>query len=224
MRFYQELTLIKTPEITPYFIWSKLYTQLHLALVEQQNPDKKVNFGVSFPEYIYREKDKEGNKEFASLGTKLRVFAPSQQELEQLNLTKWLERLTDYVHIKSIQPVPENIDSHLVVKRYRAKTSLEGITRRFMRRESKRTGRELSFDEAKTLQNQRFAEQQGVSVQVAEKHYQQPQVKNLPFIKMQSLSGSQEFSLIVEQERVGQSQTGIFNTYGLSRTTTVPSW
>src|SRR5699024_6412398 len=105
-------------EITPYFIWSKLYTQLHLALVEQQNPDKKVNFGVSFPEYLYQEKnnDKEGSKEFASLGTKLRVFGPSQQELEQLNLSKWLERLTDYVHIKSIQPVPDEVDSYLLVR------------------------------------------------------------------------------------------------------------
>jgi len=33
MKVYQEITIIKTPEISPYFIWSKLYTQLHLALV-----------------------------------------------------------------------------------------------------------------------------------------------------------------------------------------------
>lgn len=226
MRFYQELTLIKTPEITPYFIWSKLYTQLHLALVEQQNPDKKVNFGVSFPEYLYREKDKEGSKEFASLGTKVRVFAPNQQELEQLNLAKWLGRLTDYVHIKSIQAVPENTASHLVVKRYRAKTlaSLERKTRRFMQREATRQGKEISFKEAQALQHQRFAKQQEVSLQEAEKQYLQPTAKNLPFIKMKSYSGNKEFSLQIEQQTVEQPQQGVFNTYGLSSQATVPHW
>src|SRR5690606_9766589 len=184
--------------------------------------------GVSFPEYLYQQKDKEKekSKEFASLGAKLRIFAPSQQELEQLNLTKWLERLTDYVHIKSIQVVPENIVSHLIVKRYRAKTSLslERETKRFMQREAARQSKEISFQEAQTLQHQRFAEQQEVSFQEAKKQYLQPIAKNLPFIKMKSYSGNKEFSLQIEQQPTEQPQQGIFNTYGLSSQATVPHW
>ena len=34
MKFYQEITLIDQAEISPYFIWTKLYTQLHIALAE----------------------------------------------------------------------------------------------------------------------------------------------------------------------------------------------
>lgn len=221
MRFYQEITLIKTPEISPYFIWSKLYAQLHLALVEQQSPDKMVNIGVSFPGYTYREKE---DKEFASLGSKLRIFAPSEQALQQLNLSKWLERLIDYVHIKSIQPVPEIANSYLLVKRYRATTNLERLTRRLMRRESKRIGHEISLEEAKAMQNQRFVDKEKVSLGAAKAHYSNPVVKNLPYIKMKSLSGGREFSLLINQQPVEQQQQGSFSTYGLSSIATVPDW
>lgn len=221
MRFYQEITLIKTPEITPYFIWSKLYMQVHLAFVEQQNPDETVNFGVSFPDYHFQN---ESAKSFGYLGDKLRIFASTEQELEQLNLAGWLKRLADYVHIKSIKPVPENINGHLQVKRYRANTNLERLTRRFMQRESKRLGRQLSFEEAQALQNQRFAKEQKVSLQEAEKHYQQPQVKGFPFIKMRSESTNKEFSLQIDQQTVEQLQQGLFSTYGLSSKSTVPNF
>lgn len=221
MRFYQEITLIKTPEISPYFIWSKLYTQLHLALVEQQNLDKMVNIGVSFPEYAYQEKE---GKEFASLGTKLRIFASSEQELQKLNLNKWLDRLMDYVHIKSIRPIPSNANSYLLVKRYRVTTNLERLTRRFMRRESKRTGREISFEEAQKIQNLRFLEEKKVTLEKAKAHYTNPLVKDLPFVKIKSLSGEQEFSLLINQQPVDQQQQGSFSTYGLSSKATVPNW
>lgn len=220
MRFYQEITLIKTPDISPYFVWSKLYTQVHLALVEQQNPDKTVSIGVSFPAYHYVENEDGG---YGTLGDKLRVFANSEQELERLNLQKWLNRLADYVHIKSIQPVPENATSYLVVKRYRAVTNMERITRRFMRRESKRTGREISFEEAKALQNQRFAKD-GVSSKEAERHYQNPKVKDFPFVKLKSESTQKEFSLQIEQVEAEQFCQGTFSTYGLSARSTVPHW
>lgn len=221
MRFYQEITIIKTPEISPYFIWSKLYTQLHLALVEQQNPDNRVDIGVSFPEYICKEKE---GKDFAKLGSKLRVFANSEQELQQLNLNKWLERLTDYVHIKSIQPVPETVNSYLIVKRYRAITNLVRLTRRFMRRESKRTGRVISFEEAQRIQNQRFVDKQKITLDAAKAHYSNPVVKDFPYIKMKSLSGEKEFSLLINQQQAEHQQQGTFSTYGLSSHATVPSW
>lgn len=221
MRFYQEITLIKTPEISPYFIWSKLYMQLHLALVEQQNSDKTVNIGVSFPEYKYTDKEDAGS---TTLGIKLRVFANTEVELQQLDLTKWLERLTDYVHIKSIRPIPENIDSYLLVKRYRPDTNLERLTRRFMQRESKRIGKALSFNEAKALQNQRFAKSNDITLKQAEQHYKQPKVKDFPFIRLRSLSSAEEYSLQIEQIRTEQHCTGSFNTYGLSSQSTVPHW
>ena len=56
MKFYQEITLIDQAEISPYFIWSKLYTQLHIALAEIKDDSDKVGIGASFPQYIFEEK------------------------------------------------------------------------------------------------------------------------------------------------------------------------
>lgn len=223
MRFHQEITIIKTPDISPYFIWSKLYIQLHLALVEQQNLDKTVDIGVSFPEYHCFEKD---NKTISVLGSKLRVFANNQVALEQLNLSHWLSRLADYVHITSVKEVPSHVSEYLQVARYRPNLNMERLTRRFMRRESKRTGREISFEEAQEIQNQRFVDKaEGeISLEAAKSHYSDPEVKDLPYIKMKSLSGEREFSLLINQQPVEQQQQGGFSTYGLSSKATVPNW
>lgn len=221
MKVYQEITIIKTPEISPYFIWSKLYTQLHLALVEQQNPDKTVDIGVSFPEYHCQNKD---SKSSAFLGSKLRVFANSQAALEQLNLAHWLSRLADYVHTTSIKEVPNHVSEYLQVARYRPNLNMERLTRRFMRRESKRTGREISFEEAQEMQNQRLVDEAKVTIEEAKARYINPEVKDLPYIKMKSLSGEREFSLLINQQPVEQHQQGSFSTYGLSSKATVPNW
>lgn len=220
MRFYQEITLVETFEVTPYFIWSKLYTQLHLALVEQQNPDKTVNFGVSFPNYINSNKDGTVRR---TLGNKLRVFADSYEALQRLNLYKWLERLSDYVHIKGIRAVPEHLNGHLLVKRYRADFNLDRLTRRFMRRESIRTGTEISFLRARELQNQRHDENRKLGV-LEQKGGLKARAQDFPFIKLRSLSGSREFSLQIEQIVTNEAKAGVFSTYGLSSQATVPHW
>jgi CRISPR-associated endoribonuclease Cas6/Csy4 subtype I-F len=43
-------------------------------------------------------------------GTKIRVFASSENDLQQLNLGKWLERFIDYVHIIQPREVPQAKD------------------------------------------------------------------------------------------------------------------
>jgi CRISPR-associated endonuclease Csy4 len=215
MKVYQEITVIKTPDISPYFIWSKLYTQLHLALVEQQNKDKTVDIGVSFPGYKCFEKN---GKTITILGDKLRVFANSEKQFEQLNLQQWLARLTDYLHIKSIQSVPENASQHLLVSRYQPVKNVERETRRFAKRKG------IRFEDAKKQQNQRFAEKNNLSLKQAEAHYQNPVLKELPFIKMKSLSEGQEYALQIDQKEAEQEVKGSFSTYGLSSITTVPHW
>ncbi|WP_341461706.1 type I-F CRISPR-associated endoribonuclease Cas6/Csy4, partial [Moraxella osloensis] len=37
MKFYQELTIIPEPEISPYVVWSQIFTQLHIALADVKN-------------------------------------------------------------------------------------------------------------------------------------------------------------------------------------------
>ena len=175
MNYYIELTLIKDSEISPYFIWSKLYTQLHLAFVEQKDANEQIPYGVSFPEYKTVENK---GKRLMLLGSKLRVFAHSMDDLQKLDLNKWLERLTDYVHVKSSKQV-EGVTQYLTVNRYRPKASAENLARRYARRKN-------------------------ISVEDALKRLEgyQPKHAPFPYIQLKSLSGEREFSLCINQQMV----------------------
>lgn len=214
MNFYQELTLIKSPDISLYFIWSKLYTQVHLALVEAKNPDETVNIGVSFPEYACFEKDGET---VTALGSKLRVFAQGKEDLEQLDLLKWCERLLDYIHIKKIAPVPDT-NSHLRVKRLRQVKNQDAKTRSFASK------RGLSFEQVKKLRIQHIAKKNNISLEQAAHAYENPVLEKRPYIRMHSLRGGNAFSLTIDQTVAEKAAPGTFNTYGMSMAATVPHW
>lgn len=204
MQFYQEITLIDQAEISPYFIWSKLYTQLHIALAESKDTDNKVNIGVSFPQYIFEEKT-EGQKAKVNLGKKLRIFAQSEAELQTLDLKKWLDRLTDYVHMTSIREVPENVKGYAMYKRKQVKTNAQRLARHRVKRG------DIGFDEA-------LARYSNVLT-----------TTDLPYIQMLSLSTSDEqdkkrFKLFIEKQSAQQSATHVFSTYGLSSESSVPEF
>lgn len=216
MNHYQEITVIKSPEVSLYFIWSKLFMQVHLALVENKDEGDKVKVGVSFPEYKCFEKN---GKTITMLGSKLRLFAQTQKDLEQLDLNTKLSRLLDYVHIKSIGEVDQSqVKHHLTVKRAKQYGSIERLTRRFAKR------RGISFEEAKKRQIARYAKTEDVTIEQSQAHYENPELKSYPYIIMNSLSSKEKFSLEVIQKEVPEPQKGQFNTYGMSSTTTVPHW
>ena len=207
MKFYIELTVINSADISFSIAWSKLYTQLHLALVEMQDANAQVPIGVSFPEYNVGESK---GKKLILLGSKLRIFAQDEATLTKLNLPKWLARLEDYVHIKSIKPVPENVHNHLIVSRYRPKANIELVARRIAKRKQITLDLAIAYlntvDEAKKL-----------------KGYEQ-KWEPFPYIQMKSLSGKQDFSLCISQTTVDEIKGGVFSTYGLSSQSTVPHW
>lgn len=190
MKYFIELTLLPNLEIPLHFIWQKLYQQIHLALAENKSGDKASSIGVAFPGY---------DAVKFSLGTKLRLFAESEQLLEQMQCEKWLNRLSDYVHVSSIKPVPEKVTGHACFKHVK----LNGNKEKLARRRAKRKGETLQEALA------HFA------------NYKEPQSK-LPFINMTSQTNGQNFRLFIEKQAKEQSQTGSFSCYGLSNTTTVP--
>ena len=193
MKNYLEVTLLPSGEIPLYFIWEKLYQQLHLALVESQNADKKVEIGVSFPEYQC------GNNKH-HLGSKLRVFATSAEALEKLNLSKWLSRLTDYIHITSIRDVPDKIESYAYFKRLQLKSN----NARLARRKAKREG---------------ISEEQALAYFEGRKE----QYSQAPFIRIKSLSSSRQYRLIIVRENAETNQTAKgYSSYGLSSESFVP--
>ena len=198
--FYQEITILPDPEISPYFIWTKLYTQLHIALADLYNTQGISSIGVSFPNYKFEQK---GDKVFATLGDKLRIFAPNEADLQVLNLEKWLERLTDYVHVKSVKPVPTDT-GYVTVRRYRGK-SLE--------RKAKD-----------------YAKYNDISLDKATEYCQAHKLGSLmpyPFVQMTSQDNGHNYRLSILQEPAEQPVAGSFNTYGinnLSNRVTVPNW
>lgn len=198
MTHYQEITLIPDPELSPYFIWQKLYTQLHIALADIYNEDGINSIGVSFPDYHYDDKKEQSSK----LGHKLRVFAPSQAELEKLNLNQWLSRLTDYVHVKSIQEVGSKAKGNVVVKRYRFKpVEVQASSL------AEKLG--IGYDEAMATVAKRRSE------------------LKVPYINLKSETNDVSYRLSILQQQVDQPSEGTFNTYGLNTMTsdvTVPHW
>ena len=125
MNFFQEIKLCDIQEISLYFIWQKLYMQLHIALVENKQGANASVIGVSFPSY-----DEQTNY----LGDSIRLIASSEQDLVNLDCKSWLKRLGDYVDIGSIKPVPEKIIGHACFKHIKYKGNKEKLARRRAKR------------------------------------------------------------------------------------------
>lgn len=204
MDYYQEITLIDQAEISPYFLWSKIYMQLHFALVEMKDQYNQVPIGISFPDYVYETKENKRSK--VGLGGKLRIFSISEIDLQKLDIRKWLDRLLDYTHITSVRPVPEKrITGYAIYRRKQVKTNPQ----RLARHRVKRGG--IGFDEA-------LARYSNVVT-----------TTDLPYIQLQSLSTSDEqdkrcFKLFIEKKSAEKSETQFFSTYGLSSQSSVPEF
>ena len=200
MNYYIEVTLMENDQFSPYELWSQLYPQLHLALVEAKNSDNKVNIGFSFPQYRFHQ-----DKGVGFIGTKLRLFAESEADLKKLDIRRWLERLEDYVHVTSIREVPNDIKNYAIYKRKQVKTNAQRLARHRVKRG------DIGFDEA-------LARYSNVVT-----------TTNLPYIEMKSLSTSDQqskkrFKLFIEKQSAEKSETQVFSTYGLSSVSSVPEF
>ena len=197
MKYYTEITFMMHDDISCYQLWAKIYSQLHLALVEIKNQDNTVNIGVSFPEYKYNTERKIG-----FLGTKIRLFAHKEESLQHLGIKTWLERLSDYVHISSIRPVPQDkILSYASFYRKQVKTNAERLARHRIK-----TKNDISLDDAIKLYQKRITK------------------TDLPFIQMKSLTSDKHFKLFIEKKESPKSNEFEFNAYGLSSKSTVPEF
>ena len=190
MKYYIDIKLFADSEVNIGFIWGKVYLQIHLALVEMKDKDNLVAVGFSFPHY------QEGK---FPLGSVLRVFAHSKEELEKLNLDNWFERFFDYLVIENIKKVPSGISEFVSFNRKQFKTNVE----RLARRQAKRKG--ISYEEA--LKNY--------------EDFKANETKP-PFIMMKSISTDNQMKIFIEKHIKKDSVNGLFSTYGLSKSATVP--
>jgi len=124
MKYYVDIVLIPTRDEGLDFIWSNLYMQMHLALVEIKSDDG-VEVGFSFPFY---------NAHAFPLGDTLRVFATSKDLFDRLNLEHWLKRLEGYVYVGKINDVPSNIQEYATFSRKQFKSNIARLARRYAKR------------------------------------------------------------------------------------------
>jgi len=194
MKSYLEITLLPNPEVGINFLWSKVFQQIHLGLVEIKDDQGYVAVGISFPDYVTGEK-------YSVLGGKLRFFAQDEATLNQFNAGKWLSRLSDYVHCTSIRPVPEKITGYAIYQREQPKTNKERLARRYAKRHN------VDYETALVCYSE-----------MAHKNI------TTPFIRLKSLSGDQEFCLWIKKTMAAEPLGSTFSSYGLSATASVPEF
>lgn len=197
MQVYQEITLLPEAEIPLGFLWQKVYQQIHIALVEHKVADNHSSVAVGFPEY--------GNKGFP-LGRKLRLFAPREEQLQTLNIAEYLSRLSNYVHLKSIQPVPETC-GYVSFMRYHAKG-----------------GARIEKDHQEKAQ--RWSAKSGKPLQKCLEELAKTRPKpntNLPFLWIESQETknrdgelARKFPLFICKGVRAEAQAGALTCYGLS--------
>ncbi|MCX7067526.1 MAG: type I-F CRISPR-associated endoribonuclease Cas6/Csy4 [Methylococcales bacterium] len=202
MKYYLEMTLLPNEEIPLFFLWEKVYQQLHLALVEQaikkevvdNSGNKKLikvsKIGISFPSQ---------NVKRHHLGHQLRVFAPTQQQLEQFNAQRWFDSLSDYVHLTRIRAVPDTVKKYGCYFRIQTQNNNEQLSNRRSRRLN------ISIDEAM-------------------KHFasREEELTDAPFIYVKSSSSGERFPLFIGHLEQAETSEKSFSCYGLSKYSTVP--
>lgn len=186
MDHYLDIRLRTDPEFPPHQLLSALYTKLHRALVQLGSTE----IGVSFPEQDLHK---------PSLGSLLRLHGP-HPALQALMDSGWTNGLRDYLQLRPIHRSPDGVP-HRCVSRVQAKSGVERMRRRAMRRHG--------IDEATAAA--RIPDQ--AAKQLA-----------LPFVQLGSAStGQPNFLLFIRHgDPQEQSVPGAFNSYGLSGAATVP--
>lgn len=203
MKYFIELTLLDNRDIALHKLWSKIYDQLHLRLVEAKNLRGQTDVGVSFPEYQF-----DATHNIHMVGSKLRIFSPTKLALEQLNLSRYLKHWLDYVHIASIREVPKNIHGYAIYKR-------------------KRVNGENAINKKITQYATYKAEQENITYEDAVQIYQHWSISQTtpPYIGINSSTSKQYVRLYIEKNEVNESSSELsFSTYGLSSESSVPEF
>lgn len=133
-----------------------------------------------------------------TLGNILRLHG-QEPALQRLLETDWLRGMRDHVESGPVQPIPADV-AHRQLLRRQFKTSAQRLRRRRMRRKGE-------------THEQAFAA-------IPDEVERQP---DLPFVQLRSQSTGQTFCLFLAlSEPLTEAREGVFNSYGLSTTATLP--
>lgn len=206
--YFQELTILADGEISPNFILGKAFGQIHLALVERCDDAGRSSIGVAFPQYRFVDPKlhadaTERQKGPPQIGQKVRLFAREKSALQDINISKWLGGLDDYVHVTSVKLLARKVQRFMTYSRYQPRASKPRLIRRRMKRQS-------------------------TSLEAATTHFDgmDEELCRLPYVSMRSLSSQRQFRLFVRAKEFESEsdQSWSFSSYGLSEATPVPAF
>lgn len=181
MNHYINITVLPDPEFRETVLLNALFAKLHRALVIAGQGE----IGISFP--LVKK----------ILGNQIRLHG-TNAALERLMAEPWLKGLRDYTQVSEILVVPA-VTKHCVVKRVQAKSNIDRLLRRSIKRG-------LSEGDAEVRR-----------ANMQEQHLKQP------FLQLKSQSTEQAFRLFVEHGKlVDEPIGGSFSAYGLSSQATIP--
>lgn len=189
MNYYIDIRLLGDTEVSLGFIWQKIYTEMHLALVKHKDSEHMSKIGFAFPHYM----------ENFPLGDLLRLFTLTKEELELFNIKEKLEKFSDYVIISEIKEVPAKIKGYVTFSRRQVKSSPERLARRYAKRHNK------TQEEALIIYDNVIGKE-----------------TKLPFVIIKSTSSNQQMKIFIEKRIRDAEEKGLFSTYGLSKTSTLP--
>ena len=198
MKYYLDITLLPDAEANLGFLWQKVFQQVHIALVDNKIGDNESAVALSIVNY--------GDKNFP-LGNQLRLLANTDEALQKLDIHRWLNRLSDYCHIKQIRPVPTDVTQYACFKRKPVKSIEKKAQRRAMHL-NKPYEEVLAY-----LRKENRSEE-----------------CKLPFINVESQQTkkrsapgeSTSFFLFIDKTLVDKPVDGKFDCYGLSKTAAIP--
>lgn len=193
MKYYLDIKLLASEEITFGLLWRKLYQNMHEALVyvkKDIGASEKVAF--SFPAY---------GTEVFPMGDILRVFSTSKDVLKNLTNSNKLSVLVDYLDFGEISETLSNV-KHVHFIRHKPKlTYIERVKKQAKRHN---VSIEESFEHFKNSR------------------YSTDKIFCLPYVILDSGDTQQTYSIFIEKSEEIEEVRGTFDTFGLSKTATVP--
>jgi CRISPR-associated endonuclease Csy4 len=198
--FYQDIKLFPDDEIDVAFLRNKLYQKLHKTLFDLKTND----IGISFPNLKLL---KENDIPNMLLGNLIRLHS-NEKSIKSLHSQNWLGGLSGYCKLGEILQVPSKIKGYQIISRIHPSKSESNLRSHI--NYQKNQGILKSQDDIKEYQK---------------KYRLQMYKESLPnpYLELISTSTQNRYRVYLKFVNIVQeNNSGEFNTFGLSKSATVP--
>lgn len=194
MNYFQDVRIIDVDGISPYHIWKGVFNEIH-KVIGRYKRNAGGDIGVAFPEYKY------SNKGLKHLGRVIRLFSKDKKQLMDADLKNKLATYKDYAETGLVLNVPDKTEGFYRFYTPTKSRSIEQKARRYAKRHN------ITVDES--------------VLRFQEKGFEN-KIYDFPYILCRSSSNNEKFLMFVVMEKVDVLHDKGFNSYGLSKMSSLP--